>query len=73
MKILSKITKIITLSFIIILLTGCNSNYQSLNNLGIVSSLLIDKIDDKYKAYIEVTIKSVTQEEDGYKVHFERE
>ena len=54
MKILSKITKIITLSFIIILLTGCNSNYQSLNNLGIVSSLLIDKIDDKYKAYIEV-------------------
>ena len=29
--------------------------------------------DYNYKAYVEVTIKSVTQEEDGYKVHFERE
>ena len=29
--------------------------------------------DYNYKAYIEVTIKSVTQEKDGYKVHFERE
>ena len=33
---------------------GCNSNYQSLNDLVIVSSILIDKDDNNFITYIEL-------------------
>ena len=46
--------KIIILIILILTLTGCNTNYKSLNDLGIVSSLIIDKEDDKYKVNIEI-------------------
>ena len=36
------------------ILSGCNNSYQSLNDLSIVSSILIDKSDDKYITYIEL-------------------
>ena len=46
--------KIIILILITLTLTGCNTNYNSLNDLGIISSLIIDKEDDKYKVNIEI-------------------
>jgi len=46
--------KIIVLIMLTLTLTGCNTNYKSLNDLGIVSSLIIDKEDDKYKVNIEI-------------------
>ncbi len=49
-----KIYKISILILIIITLTGCNTNYKSLNDMSIISSLLIDKKDDKFITYIEL-------------------
>jgi len=46
--------KIIILIILLLTLTGCNTNYKSLNDLGIVSSLIIDKEDNKYKVNIEI-------------------
>lgn len=46
--------KIIILIMLMLTLTGCNTNYKSLNDIGIVSSLIIDKEDDKYKVNIEI-------------------
>ena len=47
--------KILILISIIILLTGCNNNYQSLNDIAVVSSILIDKGNDsEYTTYIEL-------------------
>ena len=46
--------KIIILITLLLTLTGCNTNYKNLNDLGIVSSLIIDKEDDKYKVNIEI-------------------
>lgn len=49
-----KITLIITLFIILFSLTGCSSNYMSLNDMAIVSSIIIDKKDDKYITHIEI-------------------
>ena len=47
---------IIVISLIVILfgLTGCSTNYMSLNDMAIVSSIIIDKKDDKYITHIEI-------------------
>ena len=38
-----------------VLITGCNNNYQSLNDLAIVSSIIIDKDKDyEYVCYVEL-------------------
>ena len=49
-----QIIKIFILFIILFSLTGCNTSYKSLNDIGIVSSLIIDKKDDKYKVNIEI-------------------
>ena len=50
-----KIYKLIILLLIPILLAGCNTNYQNLNDMAIVSSILIDKDEnDNYITYIEL-------------------
>ena len=49
-----KIIKIIFIFLFMFILSGCNNSYQSLNDLSIVSSILIDKSDDKYITYIEL-------------------
>ncbi len=46
--------KIIFLIIFMLFLSGCNTNYNSLNDLGIVSSLIIDKVDNDYVTYIEI-------------------
>ena len=46
--------KIIILIMLMLTLTGCNTNYKSLNDLGIVSSLIIDKEKEDYKVNIEI-------------------
>jgi len=51
---LNNILKIFTLFFILFIVTGCNSNYLSLNDMAIVSSIIIDKKDDKYITHIEI-------------------
>ena len=51
---LKNIIKITFLIFILFSITGCNTNYSSLNNMAIVSSIIIDKKDDKYITYIEI-------------------
>lgn len=49
-----KLLKTFVLIIILISLTGCNSNYMSLNDMAIVSSIIIDKKDDKYITHIEI-------------------
>lgn len=49
-----KITLIIALFTILFSLTGCSSNYMSLNDMAIVSSIIIDKKEDKYITHIEI-------------------
>ena len=50
-----KIYKLIILLLIPIILTGCDTNYQALNDMVLVSSVLIDKDDDgNYVTYIEL-------------------
>ena len=51
---LKNIIKIVSLSIILFTLTGCNSNYMSLNDMAIVSSIIIDKKDDQYITHIEI-------------------
>ena len=51
---LNKITKIILLITITLSITGCNSSYKNLNDIGIVSSFLVDKNNNEYKVYIEL-------------------
>ena len=51
---LSKLKKILLLIVIILSVTGCNSSYNNLNDMAIVSSFLIDMKDDKYEVYIEL-------------------
>jgi len=51
---LKNFIKIISLFIILISLTGCNTNYMSLNDIAIVSSIIIDKKDDKYITHIEI-------------------
>ena len=51
---LKNILKIFTLFIILFSMTGCNSNYMSLNDMAIVSSIIIDKKDDKYITHIEI-------------------
>lgn len=51
---LKNIKKMLLLFIIIFTLTGCNTSYKSLNDMGIVSSLIIDKENDKYKVDIEI-------------------
>ncbi len=46
--------KIILLILISLTLSGCNTNYKSLNDIAIVSSIIVDKKDDKYVTYIEL-------------------
>ena len=50
-----KIYKLIILLLIPIILTGCDTNYQALNDMVLVSSVLIDKDNDgNYVTYIEL-------------------
>ena len=46
-------------------------------DLSMMSNYIGEKVkmiyDYNYKSYIEVVIKSVTKDENGYTVHFERE
>lgn len=50
-----KLYKYFILLLIPIMLTGCNTNYQSLNDIAIVSSILIDKdSNDNYVTYVEL-------------------
>lgn len=52
-----KLKTIFKLSFLFIflfILTGCSSNYLSLNDMAIVSSIIIDKEDDNYVTHIEI-------------------
>ena len=46
-------------------------------DLSMMSNYIGEKVkmiyDYNYKTYIETTIKSVTKDENGYTVHFERE
>ena len=49
-----KLIKIFVLIIILISITGCNTNYMSLNDMAIVSSIIIDKKDDKYITHIEI-------------------
>ena len=51
---LKNIIKMFTLLIIMFSMTGCNSNYMSLNDMAIVSSIIIDKKDDKYITHIEI-------------------
>lgn len=46
--------KILLLISMMLILSGCNTNYNSLNDLAIVSSMIIDVKDGKYKTYIEL-------------------
>ncbi len=46
--------KIFLLIVLTLLVSGCSANYKNLNNLGIVSSLIIDKKDDEYITYLEI-------------------
>ena len=49
-----KFIKVCILLIILISITGCNSNYMSLNDMAIVSSIIIDKKDDKYITHVEI-------------------
>ena len=51
---LKNIIKIFVLFIILFSVTGCNTNYMSLNDMAIVSSIIIDKKDDKYITHIEI-------------------
>lgn len=51
---LKNILKIFTLIIILFTVSGCNSNYLSLNDMAIVSSIIIDKEDDKYITHVEI-------------------
>ena len=51
---LTKLKKIIFLIILLLSITGCNSSYNNLNDMAIVSSFLVDKKDDKYEVYIEL-------------------
>ena len=46
--------KVLSLIFLSFLTIGCNTNYQSLNNLVLVSSILIHRDDDNYITYLEL-------------------
>ena len=51
----NKIIKSFFIIFFTIILTGCNTNYQSLNDLVIVSSILLDtENNSEYVAYVEL-------------------
>ena len=50
-----KLYKILLLFLITITLSGCTTNYQSLNDMAIVSCVLIDKDEDNnFITYIEL-------------------
>lgn len=51
---IKKIFKIIIFFIIILSTTGCNTNYMSLNDMAIVSSIIIDKKDNKYITHVEI-------------------
>ncbi len=51
---MKNIAKITVLFLLVFSLCGCSSNYITLNDMAIVSSILIDKEDDKYISYIEL-------------------
>lgn len=46
--------KTIILILLCLFLGGCNTNYKSLNDLAIVSSIIVDKEDDNYITYVEL-------------------
>ena len=48
------IIKITFLFIILFSVSGCNSNYMNLNDMAIVSSIIIDKKDNKYITHIEI-------------------
>ena len=58
------------------LITQFNTETQR-TDLSMMSNYIGEKVkmiyDYNYKSYIEVVIKSVTKDENGYTVHFERE
>ena len=58
------------------LITQFNTETQR-TDLSMMSNHIGEKVkmiyDYNYKSYIEVVIKSVTKDENGYTVHFERE
>lgn len=58
------------------LITQFNTETQR-TDLSMMSNHIGKKVkmiyDYNYKSYIETTIKSVTKDENGYTVHFERE
>lgn len=51
---IKKILMLISLFIILFSVTGCSSNYLSLNDMAIVSSIIIDKKDDKYITHVEI-------------------
>lgn len=51
---LKKLIMVISLFIILFSLTGCSTNYMSLNDMAIVSSIIIDKEEDKYITHIEI-------------------
>jgi len=67
---LKKISKIFILFIILISITGCNSSYKSLNDVAIVSSFLVDKVNDDYKVYIELYKEEKSENKSAKKSYF---